>query len=226
MHPWGPQVHKLYNKLGGYTCVRVCIVCVCVRVHGRHRQTYRHLSSRRWAGVLQPTRQEIMDGFSASSEIGPAMILARRWGQGALLEQPPASLRCSPSLFSLFISLSHPYTPRLRLSWSLRTVLSTDTNIFFTNFFAAVCVYVRASMCVCFPPACTVSRVGCKWVSQTLIRTDFPSLAEWKIILLMPKIVPSTSLLGYAGSLQLRSSRASFVFSVSLSAEQYMVWRS
>lgn len=139
MHPWGPQVHKLYNKLGGYTCVRVCIVCV--RVHGRHRQTYRHLSSRRWAGVLQPTRQEIMDGFSASSEIGPAMILARRWGRGALLEQPPASLRCSPSLFSLFISLSHPYTPRLRLSWSLRTVLSTDTNIFFTNFFAAVCVF-------------------------------------------------------------------------------------
>lgn len=44
-----------------------------------------------------------------------------------------------------------PTPPRLRLSWSLRTVLSTDTNIFFTNFFAAVCVYVRASMCVFSP---------------------------------------------------------------------------
>lgn len=122
-------------------------VCVCARVHGRHRQTDRHLSSRRWAGVSQPTRQEIMDGFSASSEIGPAMILARRW---ALLEQPPASLRCSPSLISLFISLSHPYTPRLRLSWSLRTVLPTDTNIFY-NFFCS-CVCMCAHLCVCVFP--------------------------------------------------------------------------
>lgn len=40
--------------------------------------------------------------------------------------------------------------------------------------------------------------MNCKWVSQTLIRTDFLSLAEWKIILLVPKIVPSTSLLRWA----------------------------
>lgn len=89
-----------------------------------------------------------MDGFSASSEIGPAMILARR---RALLEQPPASLRCSPSLISPFISPSHPYTPRLRLSWSLRTILSTDTNIFYNFFCSCVCVRAHVYVCVFSP---------------------------------------------------------------------------
>lgn len=126
--------------------------CVCVRVHGRHRQTYRHLSSRRWAGVLQPTRQEIMDGFSASSEIGPAMILARRWGRGALLEQPPASLRCSPSLFSLFISLSHPYTPPDSVSHGLSAPSYQLTQIFFLQIFLQLCVCMCAHLCVCVFP--------------------------------------------------------------------------
>ncbi len=113
-------VHELCNKPGGYSvCVCVCAclllflsffvcLCVCVWVKDRHRQTDCHLSGCRWACVWQPTSQEIMDGFSASCEIGPAMILVSRWG--ALLDQPSASLHFSRSLISLFISLllSHP----------------------------------------------------------------------------------------------------------------------
>lgn len=56
-----------------------------------------------------------------------------------------------------------------------------------------MCIFCDCALCVCacvwFPTAWTVSRMDCKWVSQTLIRTDFLSLAEWKIISLVPKIL-------------------------------------
>ncbi|MEQ2255148.1 hypothetical protein ILYODFUR_010773 [Ilyodon furcidens] len=92
-----------------------------------------------------------MDGFSASCEIGPAMILVSRWG--APLEHPSACIHFSLSLISLFIFLSPsislsypPLTPTTPcLSQSLSTILSTDTN-------TAVCIYCDCmSVCVCFP---------------------------------------------------------------------------
>lgn len=85
--------------------------------------------------VWQPTSQEIMDGFSASCEIGPTMILVSRWG--ALLHQPSASL----SNLSVHLPLSNPHPDFLTVFIPLRlsAVLSADTN-------TAVCVscdYVR-----------------------------------------------------------------------------------
>lgn len=95
-----------------------------------------------------------MDGFSASCEIGPAMILVSRWG--AFLDQPSVSLHRSPSLISLYISLR---TPRFLAVFPLRTpptpppphlstVLSTDTT-------TAVCVF-----CDCAPAYVCSTRVA------------------------------------------------------------------
>lgn len=123
--------------------------------------------------LWQPTSQGIMDGFSASCEIGPALILASRWG--ALLRRPAARLSLHPPLPSE-ISLP-PSLALLCLSPSLSCVLLTDTN-------TAVCVSLPldAAYWMRLPR-------GLQMGFTNTYQADFLSLAEWRIILLTPKIV-------------------------------------
>lgn len=146
------------------------------------------------------------------------MILVSQWG--VCLDQPAASLHRSPSGISLFISPFSPPPVSLSASAhrSLPSLVVSQHCLIDWHKHSHVCFLqlwsLRACACVCvFVCHRTISCMDCKWVSQTLIMTDFLSLVEWKIKLLSPEIA---RLLRCTLCPQRRSSTSCLVFDTSV----------